>query len=54
MSSFDTREIYEKLNWKFGPFVVAGLALAPGLTSSGRGGVCLGGIHVIAPLDQRR
>ena len=48
MSSFGTREISEEINGRFRPFVVAGLALAPGLASSGRGGVRLGGIPVIA------
>ena len=48
MSSFGTRAISEEINWRFGPFVVAGLALAPGLASSGCGGVRLGGIPVTA------
>lgn len=43
MSSFGTRAISEEINGRFGPFVVAGLALAPALASSGCGGVRLGG-----------
>lgn len=54
MSSFGTCAISEEINWRFGPFVVAGLALAPALASSGRGGVRLGSIPFIAPLNQRR
>ena len=54
MSSFGTRAISEEINWRFGPFVVAVLALAPTLASSGGGGVRLGGIPFIAPLNQRR
>ena len=54
MSSFGTCAISEEINWRFGPFVVAGLTLAHGLASSGCGGVRLGGIPVIAPLGSKK
>ena len=38
MFSFGTPAISEKINWRFGPFVVAGFALAPVLVSYGRDG----------------
>ena len=47
MFSFGTPAISEKINWRFGPFVVAGFALAPVLVSYGRDGPRLGGIPLI-------
>ena len=47
MASFGTRAISEEINWRFGPFVVAGFALSPVLVSSGRDGPRLGGIPLI-------
>ena len=54
LSSFGTHAIWEEINWRFGPFVVAGLTLAPALASSGRGGVRLGGIPFIAPPESKK